>query len=385
MRRLAVILVAALVAVPAAQALDRRQAQALLRIASKASGLKPREQVRIVVERPAAFEKRRVRMLDRTYPRRAQELDEAVYRALGLLTGRKGVLRQALLEAQERNGFYDHVRKTAYVRRGATERAAALHELVHALQDQHYEIGRVFRITGSRDEKIAALAAIEGHARLVSHVLSPRRTMSHGRAKLTRFLQLERGFLYDVGLRFAANLRNLGGRDAVRGPLRRFPATSEQIFHLDKYLEGEPARPIVLPVDAAGYTLAGTNTFGALHVRALLAVFAVPRLDHAGSGWGGGRTALYRGPAGEAVVVALDWDTERDAAEWAEAVAVYENEAFDVETPGPPSTTACDAAACWEAGDRGIAFVREGRRTALAVTAEPAGAAAIARAVVPTP
>ena len=53
--RILAILVAALVAVPAANALDRKQAQALLRIAAKASGLKPRAQVRIVVERPVPY------------------------------------------------------------------------------------------------------------------------------------------------------------------------------------------------------------------------------------------------------------------------------------------------------------------------------------------
>ena len=51
---------------------------------------------------------------------------------------------------------------------------------------------------------------------------------------------------------------------------------------------------IVLPVDAAGLTLTGDDTFGELDVRALLAVFGVPRLDRAGEGWGGGRSAIYR-------------------------------------------------------------------------------------------
>lgn len=380
MRKLVLVLVVALAAAPAAEALDRGQAQALLRLASKATGLQPRAQVRIVVEPPAAFARRRVQMLDRIYPRRAQEHDEAVYRALGLLSGRKGVLRQALIEAQDRSGLYDPATRTAYVRRGPTERAAALHELVHALQDQHYAVGRLFRITGSRDRRVAALASVEGHARLAAAAVAPRRAMSHGGAKLTRFLELERGFVYDVGLRFAANLRNLGGREALRGALRRFPDTSEQVFHLDKYLERERARPIVLPVDAAGLTLAGTNTFGELDVRALLAVFDVPRLDHVGSGWGGGRTAVYRGPAGDAVVLALDWDTERDAAEWAEAAALYVNEAFDAETPGLPPASPCEAAACWQLDGRGVAFAAADTRTSLAVASDVTLAAALANA-----
>ena len=43
---------------------------------------------------------------------------------------------------------------------------------------------------------------VEGHGRLVSDVLVPRRLFSHGGSRLSRFLQLERGFLYyvDTGL-----------------------------------------------------------------------------------------------------------------------------------------------------------------------------------------
>lgn len=377
-KALLALLSAALVAAPIADALDRKQALVLLRIAEKATGLKAREQVRIVVERPAAFNQRRVRMLDRRYPRAEQSQDEAVLRALGVLTGGKGVLRQALIEIENRSGLYDPVTKTAYLRAGTTERRAALHEIVHALQDQHYSLSRVARLPNS-DARIAALAAIEGHANLVTDVLAPRSLSSHGGSKLTRFLELERGFAYDVGRRFAANLRNLGGTTAVLGSLKRFPATSEQVFHLDKYLENERAAPIVLPAQAAGMELQSDGAFGELDLRALLAVFGVPRLDHAGAGWGGGRTAIYRRPGAEAVAVALDWDSERDALEWAEAVAIYVNEAFDAGTPGPPAPVPCGATVCWQVGARGIAFELTGRRTSLVIAADPADSAAVAR------
>jgi hypothetical protein len=382
-RRILAVLVAALVAVPAAAALDRKQAQALLRVAVKASGLKARTQVKIVVERPVPFAARRVRMLDRAYPRAAQDYDEAVYRALGLVSGGKGVLRKALIETENSSGLYDPGTRTAYVRRSSGENASALHEIVHALQDQHYDLRRAYKLPGGSDAMSAAMAAIEGHAALVTDVLVPRSTASHGGAKLTRFVRLQRGFAYDVGLRFAAELRNLGGNAAVRGSLRRFPETTEQVFHLDKYLERERAVPIVLPVDAAGSTLWKASTFGELDVRALLAVFGVPRLDHAGAGWGGGRTAVYRHPGGDSVAVALDWDTERDALEWLEAVIIYVNEAFDASTPGLPPVTPCAATICWQVGGRAIAFTRDGERTALTFGNDLDRAASVARAIVP--
>lgn len=374
------VLAAALVAAPTSAALDRRQAQALLRVAVKLSGLGAQEPVRIVVERPVPFRQRRVKLLDRAYPRAEQTYDETVYRALGLVNGGKGVLRKKLIEMEDRTGVYDPVARTAYVQAGPGERAAALHEIVHALQDQHYDLSSTGRLPGGGDAAVAAAAAIEGHATLVAGTLAARRASSHGGGRLTRFVELRRGFTYTVGMRFAAELRNLGGRKALLGALRRPPETTEQIFHLDKFLERERPAAVVLPVNAAGATLAGDGTFGELDVRALLAVFDVPRLDHVGTGWGGGRTGLYRGPFGDTVLIALDWDTDRDAAQWAEAVATYVNEAFDAASPGLPEPVACEATLCWQLGGRGIAFTREGERTSLALGTDAVRSAAIANA-----
>ena len=237
-----------------------------------------------------------------------------------------------------------------------------------ALQDQHYDLRRVARLPGGSDARVAATAASEGHATLVAGQLAGRRPdTSRGGPKLRRFVELRRGFGSSVGLRFAADLRNLGGQQAVLGSLRRLPATSEQVFHLDKYLEHERASTIVLPVDVAGMTLAGDGSFGELDVRALLAVFGVARLDRTGSGWGGGRTAVYRGAGGEAVAIALDWDSEDDANEWAQAVATYVEKAFG--TKAVRSSTECSTTACWQLGARSIAFAQTGKRTALVLGA----------------
>lgn len=381
-RLLLAVVIAVLVAAPVAAALDRTQSRTLLRVAVKLSGLQARQQVRIVVAPKPVFNKRRISLLDRGYPRSLQNYDETVYRTLGLIEGGKGTLRKALIERQNRTGIYDPASATAYVKAGRTERATAVHELVHALQDQHFDLRRVARISNS-DARAAATAAIEGHAGLVADVVAPKRTSAMPNDKLTRFLELERGFAYFVGLQFAADLRNLGGRSALLGALKRFPATSEQIFHIDKYLEREPARAIVLPVDAAGMELAGDSSFGELDVRALMAVFDVPRLDQVGSGWGGGRSAVYRGDAGEAVVIALDWDSDLDAQQWGEAVATYVNEAFDADVPGSPATSPCAATVCWELAGQTIAFRRSGDRTVLAISSTGADADALALSLVP--
>ena len=372
------LLAVTLVAAPSAAALDRKQAQALLRVAVKLSGLQAREQVRIVVERPTAFRLRRMKLLDRNYPRAAQVYDEQVYRALGLVTGRTGVLRKTMIALDKRTGVFDPLSRTAYVQSGAGERAAALHELVHALQHQHFDLRRTARLPGGRDATIAAAAAIEGHAALVAGIPVRKAT---GTAKLTRFIELRRGFTSSVGLRFAADLRNLGGTRAVLESLRRFPATSEQLFHLDKYLERERATPIVLPVNVGGAALGGDSTFGELDVRALLAVFGVPRLDQVGTGWGGGRTAIYRSAADDFVLIGLDWDTELDARQWAEAVSTYVDRAFGGDVPGLPEPAPCVATACWNLDGHAVAFERVGTRTTLVLGTNLDTSVQLARAI----
>ncbi len=362
------------------------EAKALLRVASRLAGLNAKRAVPVVSEPVATFRARRQKQLDRQYPPAAQTYDEELYRALGLAGG-SGALRKALTAMQRDVALYDPVARKAYVPAGKAGRDAILHQLVHALQDQHFDLRRAELLKGRRDASLAASAAIEGHATLVAGVVG---TGSGGRTvlglddRLREFLNLETSFSSTTGLRFSAGLRNLGGNKAVWSSPARFPETTEQIFHVDKFLARERATPIILPVAVEGLDLVSDDTFGELDVRALLAVFGVPRLDDVGEGWGGGRTALYRGGNGAATtLVALDWDTERDAAQWEEAVQVYVNEAFDADRPGFPATTPCEATLCWQIGSRAIAFQRDGTRTVLALGPGLAAAARLAAEVVP--
>ena len=89
------------------------------------------------------------------------------------------------------------------------------------------------------------------------------------------------------------NLHNLGGNQAIFSALRQFPTTTEQILHVDAFLAREPGQRLTLAPSAGGLALQHSDTFGELDVRALLAVFQVPRLDEVGDRWGGGRTAIY--------------------------------------------------------------------------------------------
>jgi len=366
------------------------QLPALARIASSLSGLPQRRAVRVDVVAPAAIERQAQRILDRDYPRARQAYDEELYRHLGLLAPGQA-LRPALLAEHVRGAraVYDPALRRAWVRRGAGQREASIHALVLALQDQAFDSRRAAPLRRkSRDASLAAAAAIDGTAafsglQTVRVPAATREPTAHGAGPIRLFLRLERGFTATTGARFAAGLHEIGARRAVHSALRRYPETTEQVFHLSKFLAREGATPVLLPASAAGFELRDDDTFGELDVRALLAVFQVPRLDHAAEGWGGGRSALYRDAAGRgAAALVLEWDTDADAAEWAEAVATYVNEAFHADIPGPPPMTVCPAEFCWSVGGRSIAFAREGRATALVLGPSVQSADRLARELI---
>ena len=165
---------------------------------------------------------------------------------------------------------------------------------------------------------------------------------------------LETSFTSSVGLRFSATLQNLGGRRAVSTSLSRPPESTEQIFHIDKFLERERPTKIAFPAEAAGLRRLSVGSFGELDVRTLLAVVGAPRVDATGSGWAGGRTAIYGGGGSSAALVVLAWDTSADADEWARAVPTYLGLALGSPDAKP---SPCEATMCWQIGTRGIAFV----------------------------
>jgi hypothetical protein len=384
------ILVALGLAAGATAAAPPREVAAATRIASKLSGLSVKHPVEVRFVTAKQMAKQAQRLLDRDDPSRQQAYDQTVYRALGLLAPTQR-LRPALLAVATANvpALYDARSAVLYVRTGSSRRAALLRGLVHALEDQAFGLRRMSRLRSrDRDAALAAAAAVDGDASFASSLLgSPKVSGPAATGKLpgTRigdFLTLEQDFPATVGRRFATTLHNLGGNKAIFTALRRFPTTTAQIFHIDAFLMREPALPVTLPQSAAGFTLQRSDTFGELDVRALLAVYQVPRLDAAAEGWRGGRSAVYADSSGaSAVAIALTWDTEADAQQWADAAATYVNEAFDAGAPGAPPTTSCgDGVTCWQLSDRSVAFAESGERTALAVAPTASSAAAIAAA-----
>jgi hypothetical protein len=362
----------------------------LERIAARLSGLPVTKlPVRVVVLPRARLRTHVIAELDRRYAPRLQATDALLYRSLGLLAPSEQ-LRPALVatETTLSDSAYDERTHTVYALEGKGARGRILRELVHALQDGRFNLSRTFAArAGDRDATLAAEAVLDGHAALstvattTSHTAAPPPSAS----KIRYFLSLKRSFPA-VGTRLLVALENLGGRPAAATALTRLPTTTAEVFHLDAFLERRGAPRLVLPPAASEGALVGSSTFGELDVRALLATFAVPRLDAAANGWTAGASAVFRQTDGSwSTALRLDWDSERDVDQWADAVRAYVNQAFPAPSPPPSATTACGSDTCWTLTDRALAFRRVGQQTALVVAPTADAAEALALTLLPVP
>jgi hypothetical protein len=295
----------------------------LLQQASRSSGLvvrRPVETSTVSAARYAALFSRAARA---DYPPALRQEDARLEAALGLTS------RSA--DGPRGRAWYDVADHRLLLQRApAPGRRSVLNELVRALVDQNYGLQRLVGLRArDHDRWLAARGIVDGTAALASGL----RSRPLVGTPLDRFTQLEADVGLGPGRSLAAELRYVGGPSAVRSALRTFPQTTEQLLHIDKFLERERALPIHLPQRAGGADLIDSETFGELDVRDLLQAFGVHTAASAAAGWGGGRLALYRSGGSNVAVVVLRWDTFDDALEWQAAVPRYVAAAFPNATP----------------------------------------------------
>ena len=359
MRKLVAVVICGTLLVPVSASARRSQPPRLLRDAARLSGLPIRSAVRTSAVSPARYDALFSRAWSRQYPSSLRRTDASVYRRFGLVS--------RSVKPQLARAWYDVATRRLFVqRRPAAGRRTLVQEYVRALIDQNYRLARLVGLRArDRDRWLAATAMVDGSAALASGV---RATPLRG-TPLDRFVTLEANAGLGPGRALAAQLRYLGGHTALVSALRTFPQTTEQLLHVDKFLERERALQIHLPDTAGGAGLVASETFGELDVRNLLQAFKVPSAAATAEGWGGGRFALY----GDVAVFVLRWDTPEDAAEWQAAVPRYVAAAF----PSAAARTCPPLDRCWS----GAGEVAAGVYGTTAVLASGPNAAAVASAL----
>lgn len=272
---------------------------------------------------------------------------------LRLIPDRDADVEQALIDLQTADiyGFYDPETEETYVisedeEMSALEETILAHEIVHALQDQHFDLGMLDEFGTEYDEALAFTSVVEGDASLVQEryvqEYFDQEKMNEFQQEAMEAQQNEatqeameavpdyyvQGFVfpYQAGPNFMMqayddDFSNLN--ELLEDP----PVATYQIMNPEEYLAGEldDPRDVELPdLDERlddDWELYESGTLGAFDFSYLLHTNGASEPQETLDGWDGDQFAMYeRGDDQVLATVSTAWATEEDAREFEEAL-----------------------------------------------------------------
>lgn len=257
-----------------------------------------------------------------------------------------------------------------------------VHELTHALQDQHFNLETFVEAAPLSDSGVARLALVEGDAALTMFdfyvgmpmesvpgadralaALDSEKLLAAGAdlpgarelADAPAWLRDTLLFSYLEGYSFCVNVRQKGGQALLDHAFRQDPPrSSEQILHPGKWHTRRDDPVAVSWPDLSGrlpgFRKVTEGELGELGIRILLrgAMKDADQASAAAAGWGGDRFALYEKDGRRVLAWITEWDTEADARE-ALAAAKRLGEGWRVDLAAPRRVVALRGARRGEA------------------------------------
>ena len=238
------------------------------------------------------------------------------------------------LEASGVVGFYDPTTKALVVRgtsAGPDVQHVLVHELTHAVQDQHFDIGAD---RSTDDEGSAFRALVEGDAVRIERAYVASRSDSGRRqaeagaqpppADVPSVLVELLSFPYSVGLRFVEAVDQAGGQAAVDRAFQHHPQTTSEVIHPDRYLAGFAPTQVAEP--AAEGEVFDRGVLGELGLALLLERLPPGTLTTADArdligAWRGDRYVGWAAGSGSCMEVTFALDTQAHDARLALALA----------------------------------------------------------------
>jgi uncharacterized iron-regulated protein len=236
-------------------------------------------------------------------------LSAEIEKARGLKFKQPVKVRVAKREKGERpgvNAYYD-IRKKEVVLyddiKGNYGKGVLIHELVHALQDQHFDLKKLHEATFGSDAELARAALIEGDAMLVTIEMLQKEQPGIGKmldSSLAKAKNLQNAFLYGQGARWVKHTKDRGkGWEAVNRRYAFPPMSTASILH-----PGEFIQPVKL---GPGKTVGEYGIIKMLMDNERTA----PKAVEAASGWRGDRLIEEGENTGWAVAFADEKQAER--------------------------------------------------------------------------
>jgi hypothetical protein len=224
---------------------------------------------------------------------------------------------------------------------------ALVHELAHALADQHFNLGKYVKQSKGADEDVARSSVLEGQASwaMTEYVLRPagrsmvgNRMVAVAAAAASRveareypvysgappYIKESLLFPYTEGMLFQQAVVEKYGIDAFTMVFERPPVSTQQILHPEAYFEGrKPTNPALpKPGRLRGFRKASEGQVGELdHCILLKQYFDQDRADELAPSWRGARYELRENKKKDHAVLiyASEWESETRAAEFFKA------------------------------------------------------------------
>ncbi len=336
---------------PVATATDCSIAATAMQTASKLRGLRVRKSVPCKLQDRAQVERYLRETLRTKVPTERMENEGRAFKLLGLIPKDYHYMEGLIsLYTSQLGGYYDpdkdYYAMAAWMP-SMMQMPIAVHELTHALQDQHYDLSSLTDVTHETSDALMARSGlIEGDATAVmldyARSLSGQRSigddenvsafmvqnltgamLSSAMHEAPPALQAILIFPYMSGLHFAHSLLKKGGYSRIDQAFRNLPRSTEEILHPEQYLNGKRTSETLEAITPEGIALRAptpvfADTLGEFVISTLLGGW-IPtlRASSAAAGWGGDRVALYEKESGGQILTwNTKWDSAKDADEF---------------------------------------------------------------------
>lgn len=258
-------------------------------------------------------------------------------------------------------GYYDSDAEEMVIPAGqelsALQKSTLVHELTHALTDQHFAFADRMEELDEADrfDELSALqAVVEGDASFTEllyvselpteeQVEMIRESLDQDTSvfdQTPRFIQELLFFPYLTGSEFVQELWGSDtGFDRVNDAYLEPPASTEQIYHPNAYLGGEDGLAVELPdLLLPGYEVEEEAVWGEVSFQVMFQQgLGASEANEAAAGWGGDEYQVFWDGENVAFVLLYEGDTIGDAIEMHDALASFAGSEMDV---GEATTTA---------------------------------------------
>jgi hypothetical protein len=337
-------------------------AESLVPAVARLRGLEPKASIQKGIKSRAEISQYLNEGVDRHYEKTVLNNEGLLLKRLGLIPSSMDYADFTLkLLSEQVGGYYDPEKKALFVAGwlpAEEQKAAIVHELTHALQDQYFDLQGIMekdRKSHNDDLVLAHQAVAEGDATAVmlDYMLEPMGMTFFNLPNLTTLMRAQMAtmpgqsdllnhapdfiketlvFPYSYGTAFLQQMQVRNRRwPEVNKIYSDLPASTEQILHPDKYFGVRDNPKDLEPFDPSAplgktWEIAYRNVWGEFSLYLLLKSQLPDELAlQSCQGWGGDRVILLaeKGSSRSAVLIDSVWDNPESAGRFSTALSTW--------------------------------------------------------------